>query len=61
MPTLDPGFAVLACEEADVVPDLGEGDVGYNPRNLRVESEVGEYVAQACYGRLWNGKVGGWC
>ena len=45
MPTLDTGFAVLAREEADVVPDLGEGDVGYNLRNLRVESEGGEYVA----------------
>jgi len=60
MPTLYPGFAVLAREEADVVPDLGEGDVGYNFRNLRVESEGGEYVAYACYGRPWNGKVGGW-
>ena len=45
MATLDTGFAVLAREEADVVPDLGEGDVGYNLRNLRVESEGGEYVA----------------
>jgi|ERR1700679_2545330 hypothetical protein len=61
MPTLDPGFAVLAREEADVVPDLGEGDVGHNLRNLRVESERGEYAAQACYGWLWDGKVGGWC
>jgi hypothetical protein len=61
MPTLDPGFAVLAREEANVVPDLGVGNVGYNLRNLRVESEGGEHVAQACYGRLWNGKVGGWC
>ncbi len=60
MPTLDPGFAVLAREEADVVPDLGEGDVVYNLRNLRAESEGGEYTAQACFGRLWNGKVGGW-
>lgn len=60
MPALDPGFAVLACEEADVVPDLGEGDVGYNFRNLRIESEGAEYVTQACYGWLRNGKVRGW-
>ncbi len=58
MPTLDPGLAVLAREEADVVLDLREGNVGYDLRNLRVESEGGEYVAQACYGRLWNGEVG---
>lgn len=61
MPTLDPGFSVLAREEADVVADLGEGYVRYYLRNLRVESEGGEYVAQACYGRLWNGKEGGRC
>jgi hypothetical protein len=60
VPTLDPGLAVLAREEADVVPDLGERDVGYNLRNLRVESEGGEYVAHACYGRVGNGKEGGW-
>ena len=61
MPTRDPGFTVLAREEADVILDLGEGDAGYNVRNPRVESKGGEYVTQACYGRLWNGKVGGWC
>lgn len=60
MPTQDPRPAVLTREEADVVPDLGERDVGYNPRNFRVESESGEYVAHACYGRLWNGKEGEW-
>jgi hypothetical protein len=60
MPTLDPGLAVLTREEADVVPDLGERDVGYNLRNLRVESKSGEYVAHACHGRVWNGKEGEW-
>ncbi len=57
MPTLDPRLAVFAREEADIIPDLREGDVGYDPRNLWIESEIGEYVAQACYGWLWNGKV----
>ncbi len=50
MPTLNPRPAILAREEADVVPDLGERDVGYDPRNLRVESESGEYFAHARYG-----------
>lgn len=56
MPAHDPRLAVLTREEADVVPDLRERDVGYNLRNFRAESETGEYVAHACYGRLWNGK-----
>lgn len=60
MPTLEPRLAVLAREEADVVPGLGERDVGYNLRDLRVESESGEYVAHACYGRFWDGKEGEW-
>jgi hypothetical protein len=60
MPTHDPRLAVLAREEADVVPDLGKRDVAYNLRDIRVESESGEYVAHAFYGRLWNGKEGDW-
>lgn len=56
MPARDPRLAVLAREEADVVPDLRERDVGYNLCNFRAESETGEYVAHACYGGLWNWK-----
>ena len=60
MPTHDPRLAVLTREEANVVPDLGKRDVAYNLRDIRVESESGEYLAHACYGWLWNGKEGEW-
>ena len=56
MPALNPRLSVLTREEADVVPDLRDGDVGDNLRHLRVESEGLKYVAHTCDGGLGDGQ-----
>jgi len=64
VPALDLRPAVLACEEADVVPSLSlrERDVGHDSHNVWVESERVEDVMHPYYGQLWNSWKGiGFC